>query len=107
MEDCLIATSDMLNQTGNEVLGQVHQVVHALEEACGEKFPAGDQLHTQETNEFLKRILKKMKVECSAPQTNARMLDKLVASVLDELANQLVKHASIGLRSRALHLPHA
>ncbi|KOS43336.1 hypothetical protein ACN38_g5758 [Penicillium nordicum] len=59
------------------------EMMPALEEACGEKFPSGDQLHTQETNEFLKRILKKMNVDCSAPQTNARMLDKLVGDFIE------------------------
>ncbi|TVY62801.1 Lysine--tRNA ligase cla4 [Lachnellula suecica] len=60
------------------------EMMPALEEACGEKFPPGDQLHTAETNEFLKRILKKMKVECSPPLTNARMLDKLVGEFIEE-----------------------
>jgi lysyl-tRNA synthetase class 2 len=60
------------------------EMMPALEEACGEKFPPGDQLHTPETNVFLKRMLKKMNVECSAPQTNARMLDKLVGEFLEE-----------------------
>ncbi|KAJ6012533.1 hypothetical protein N7499_011797 [Penicillium canescens] len=60
------------------------EMIPALEEACGEKFPPGDQLHTQETNEFLKRMLKKMKVDCSPPQTNARMLDKLVGEFIEE-----------------------
>ncbi|CAG8106227.1 unnamed protein product [Penicillium salamii] len=60
------------------------EMIPALEEACGEKFPPGDQLHTAETNEFLKRMLQKMKVECSPPQTNARMLDKLVGEFLEE-----------------------
>jgi lysyl-tRNA synthetase class 2 len=55
-----------------------------LEEKTGEKFPPGDQLHTQETNEFLKRVLKKHKIECSPPQTNARMLDKLVGEFIEE-----------------------
>ena len=41
------------------------EVSPALEEATGEKFPPGDQLHTQETNDFLKGVLKKMKVDCS------------------------------------------
>ncbi|CAI7565003.1 Lysyl-tRNA synthetase [Penicillium crustosum] len=59
------------------------EMMPALEEACGEKFPPGDQLHTQETNEFLKGILKKMKVDCAAPQTNARMLDKLVGEFIE------------------------
>jgi lysyl-tRNA synthetase class 2 len=55
-----------------------------LEEKTGEKFPPGDQLHTQETNEFLKKVLKKHKIECSPPQTNARMLDKLVGEFIEE-----------------------
>jgi hypothetical protein len=46
--------------------------------ACGEKFPPGTELHTEETGRFLKSLLEKMKTECSPPLTNARMLDKLV-----------------------------
>ncbi|MCJ1313961.1 lysyl-tRNA synthetase [Agyrium rufum] len=60
------------------------EMMSALEKACGEKFPLGDQLHTSETNDFLKRVLKKMNVECSPPQTNARMLDKLVGEFIEE-----------------------
>lgn len=60
------------------------EMIPALEEATGVKFPPGDQLHTQETNDFLKDLLKKMKVECSPPQTNARMLDKLVGEFIEE-----------------------
>ena len=60
------------------------EMIPALEESCGEKFPPGDQLHTQETNDFLKRMLKKMNVECSPPQTNARMLDKLVGDFIED-----------------------
>lgn len=32
-------------------------MIPALEEACGEKFPPGDELHTKETNDFLKRYV--------------------------------------------------
>lgn len=60
------------------------EMIPALEEATGEKFPPGDQLHTQETNEFLRRVLKKTGVECSPPMTNARMLDKLVGEFIEE-----------------------
>ncbi|ESZ90952.1 lysyl-tRNA synthetase [Sclerotinia borealis F-4128] len=60
------------------------EMIPALEEATGEKFPPGDQLHTAETNEFFKMVLKKMKVECSPPLTNARMLDKLVGEFIEE-----------------------
>ncbi|GAM88410.1 hypothetical protein ANO11243_064430 [Dothideomycetidae sp. 11243] len=60
------------------------QMIPALEEACGEKFPPGEQLHSDETNQFLRNILKKMKVDCSPPLTNARMLDKLVGEFIEE-----------------------
>ncbi len=60
------------------------EMIPALEEACGEKFPPGAELHTSSTNDFLKRMLKKMKVDCSPPQTNARMLDKLVGEFIEE-----------------------
>jgi len=60
------------------------EMMSALEEACGEKFPAAHELHTEETNKFLKRMLEKTKVECSPPQTNARMLDKLVGEFIEE-----------------------
>ncbi|KXL43956.1 hypothetical protein M433DRAFT_5251 [Acidomyces richmondensis BFW] len=60
------------------------EMMPALEAACGEPFPPGDQLHTEETNVFLRRILAKMKVECTPPLTNARMLDKLVGEFIEE-----------------------
>ncbi|KAL4908992.1 hypothetical protein BDW74DRAFT_76034 [Aspergillus multicolor] len=60
------------------------EMIPALEEATGEKFPPGDQLHTAETGEFLKKVLKKTGVDCSPPLTNARMLDKLVGEFIEE-----------------------
>ncbi|KAL4943650.1 hypothetical protein BDV06DRAFT_189339 [Aspergillus oleicola] len=60
------------------------EMIPALEEATGEKFPPGDQLHTAETGEFLKKVLKKTGVECAPPLTNARMLDKLVGEFIEE-----------------------
>ncbi|KAK0391511.1 hypothetical protein NLU13_1011 [Sarocladium strictum] len=60
------------------------EMIPTLEELIGEKFPPGDQLHTAETGEFLKKILIKTKVECSPPLTNARMLDALVGEFLEE-----------------------
>ncbi|KIW73412.1 lysine-tRNA ligase [Phialophora macrospora] len=59
-------------------------MIPALEEATGEKFPPGDHLHTDETTAFLKAILKKCNVECPPPLTNARMLDKLVGEFIEE-----------------------
>ena len=59
------------------------QMIPALEEATGEKFPPPDQLHTEESTEFLERVLDKMKIECSAPRTNSRMIDKLVGELIE------------------------
>jgi lysyl-tRNA synthetase, class II len=58
-------------------------MIPALEEATGEKFPPGDQLHTEETNAFLRRVLKKMKLDCTPPLTNARMVDCMVGEYLE------------------------
>ncbi|KAK0345233.1 lysyl-tRNA synthetase [Friedmanniomyces endolithicus] len=60
------------------------EMMPALEEACGEKFPAGDQLHTDETNQFLRRMLKKTGLECTPPLTNTRMIDKMVGEFIEE-----------------------
>jgi lysyl-tRNA synthetase class 2 len=60
------------------------EMIPALEEACGEKFPPGEQLHSAETNRFLQRMLEKMQVDCTPPRTNARMLDKLVGEFIEE-----------------------
>ena len=52
-------------------------MITGLEESLGVKFPPGDQLHTEETGQFLKDICKQHNVECSPPLTNARLLDKV------------------------------
>jgi lysyl-tRNA synthetase, class II len=53
-------------------------MIGGLEEALGVKFPPGDQLHTDETTKFLIDLCKKHKVDCAPPQTNARLLDKVL-----------------------------
>ncbi|SPO04942.1 probable lysine-tRNA ligase [Cephalotrichum gorgonifer] len=58
-------------------------MITGLEEATGEKFPPNDQLHTEETNVFLRGVLKKMNVECTPPLTNTRMIDTLVGEYLE------------------------
>lgn len=68
-------------------------MIPALEEACGEKFPPGVELHTEETGRFLKSLLEKMNVECSPPLTNARMLDKLVGEFIVSTAFPILKNA--------------
>ncbi|CAO3639722.1 unnamed protein product [Mucor hiemalis] len=58
-------------------------MIQTLEEKLNCTFPPGDQLHTDETNKFLSDLCTKNNVECSAPRTNARMLDKLVGEYLE------------------------
>lgn len=60
------------------------EMIPELERTCDVKFPPYDELHTDETNQFLKDVLKKMNVECTPPLTNARMLDKLVGEFIEE-----------------------
>jgi len=74
--------------------GETHQVdwttpwkriemIPALEEATGVRFPDSQQLHTDETRDFLLGLLEKHNIVCSPPQTNARMLDKLVGEFIE------------------------
>ncbi|KAL5323593.1 hypothetical protein ACEPPN_008132 [Leptodophora sp. 'Broadleaf-Isolate-01'] len=76
--------------------GEVHEVnwatpwkriemIPALEEATGVRFPDSDQLHTEDTREFLIKLLEKHGVTCSPPQTNARLLDKLVGEFIESV----------------------
>ena len=60
------------------------EMMSELEAKTGEKFPPGDQLHTEETNAFLRSVLKKTGVDCPPPLTNARMIDRLVGEFIEE-----------------------
>jgi lysyl-tRNA synthetase class 2 len=56
-------------------------MIPALETACGVKFPG--ELDTEDTRQFLLGILRERNIDCPAPQTNARMLDKLVGGYIE------------------------
>ncbi|KAJ1902353.1 lysyl-tRNA synthetase [Kickxella alabastrina] len=58
-------------------------MIAGLEEALDVKFPSAEELHTDATNKFLSEQCAKHNVDCSAPRTNARMLDKLVGEFLE------------------------
>ncbi|KAK6460453.1 hypothetical protein DFJ63DRAFT_321147 [Scheffersomyces coipomensis] len=62
-------------------------MIEELEKVFNVKFPPGDELHTAETGDFLKKVLKDNKLDCSPPLTNARMLDKLVGELEDASIN--------------------
>jgi len=54
-----------------------YDMITTLEEKLGVTFPPGDQLHTDETNKWLRELCKKHNVDCSEPRTNTRLLDKV------------------------------
>ncbi|KAF9162873.1 lysyl-tRNA synthetase [Actinomortierella ambigua] len=58
-------------------------MIEYLEEKLNVKFPAADTLHTAEATKFLSDLCIKHEVECSAPRTSARLLDKLVGDFIE------------------------
>jgi lysyl-tRNA synthetase class 2 len=55
-----------------------------LAEALGGlKFPPPDQLASEETREFFDKLAREKNVDCPAPRTTARLLDKLVGDYLE------------------------
>ncbi|KAJ7749332.1 hypothetical protein DFH07DRAFT_904606 [Mycena maculata] len=62
-----------------------YDMINTLEEKLGVTFPAGETLHTAETNVWLREICTKHNVDCSEPRTNARLLDKLVGEYIEPL----------------------
>ncbi|KAJ8660532.1 lysine-tRNA ligase [Lichtheimia ornata] len=59
-------------------------MIETLEEKLNVKFPPTNELDTDETNKFLSDLCIKHNVDCSAPRTNARLLDKLVGEFIEE-----------------------
>lgn len=60
-----------------------YNMIEELEKKLDVKFPPGEELASESTNQFLKDLLNKVGVECSEPRTNARMLDKLVGEYIE------------------------
>jgi lysyl-tRNA synthetase class 2 len=106
--DVLNMTEELVSELVKEVTGSYETVYHTqdgqtynvnwarpwrrvnmipeLEKATGETFPPANELHTTETNAFLRKVLQKMNVKCSEPLTNSRMIDKLVGEYIEETA---------------------
>ncbi|KAG0009162.1 lysyl-tRNA synthetase, partial [Podila clonocystis] len=58
-------------------------MIEYLEEKLDVKFPPADTLHTAEATKFLSDLCIKHNVECGAPRTSARLLDKLVGDFIE------------------------
>lgn len=59
-------------------------MIATLEKVLNVKLPPADKLDTPEANALLSQICEKHEVECPAPRTTARLLDKLVGEFLEE-----------------------
>ncbi|CAH0603049.1 unnamed protein product [Chrysodeixis includens] len=59
-------------------------MIASLEKALNTKLPPADKLDTAEANQLLSQLCEKHEVECPAPRTTARLLDKLVGEFLEE-----------------------
>ena len=58
-------------------------MMKGLEEALGIKMPDNTTLHTEEARIFFDKLCKDNNVDCSAPRSTARMIDKLVGHFLE------------------------
>ncbi|KAF9994557.1 lysyl-tRNA synthetase, partial [Entomortierella chlamydospora] len=58
-------------------------MIKCLEEKLNVTFPPADTLHTPEATKFLSDLCIKHDVECGAPRTSARLLDKLVGDFIE------------------------
>ncbi|KAL1491028.1 hypothetical protein ABEB36_011686 [Hypothenemus hampei] len=60
------------------------KMLPTLEEALNVKFPPATEFGAAETNTFLDDLCVKHNIECGAPRTTARLLDKLVSEFIEE-----------------------
>ncbi|KAI9152503.1 lysyl-tRNA synthetase [Blastocladiella emersonii ATCC 22665] len=59
------------------------RMIPGLEERLNVTFPPADELAGEKGRNFLDNLCKKHNVECGAPRTSARLLDKLVGEFLE------------------------
>ncbi|XP_037919939.1 lysine--tRNA ligase isoform X2 [Hermetia illucens] len=59
-------------------------MIKTLEEMLKVKFPSATNLNSKEANQFLSDLCIKHQVECPAPRTSSRLLDKLVGEFIEE-----------------------
>eukprot|EP00122_Pirum_gemmata_P018212 Pgem_evm1s17057 len=60
-----------------------YSMIATLEEKLDVTFPPADTLHTEEARQFLDDLCTEHNVNCTAPRTSARLLDKLVGDFIE------------------------
>ena len=58
-------------------------MMKGLEEALDMEMPKGKELATEESREFFDKLCVDRGVECKAPRSTARLIDKLVGEYLE------------------------
>jgi lysyl-tRNA synthetase class 2 len=58
-------------------------MMKGLEEALGVELPKGKDLATEEAREFFDKLCVEKNVDCSAPRSTSRLIDKLVGAFLE------------------------
>ncbi|CAG9536832.1 unnamed protein product [Cercopithifilaria johnstoni] len=58
-------------------------IYDGLQEKLGVQFPSADSLDTDEANKFFDKLAVENNVDCPAPRTTARLLDKLIGEFLE------------------------
>jgi len=58
-------------------------MMKGLEEAIGVKMPDSDKLFTEESRAFFDKLCAEKEIECKAPRSTARLIDKLVERYLE------------------------
>jgi lysyl-tRNA synthetase, class II len=53
-------------------------IIETLENKLNVKFPDADQLHTEDTNKFLRNLCEKHEIVFDPPKTNAKIFDKVI-----------------------------
>ena len=57
-------------------------LIEDLEKATGEKFPPATELAIPAANKFFDNLCKKHEIECTNPRTTARLIDKVIHSLI-------------------------
>ncbi|MCP9264888.1 Lysine--tRNA ligase [Dirofilaria immitis] len=78
-EDLMMITEDMLSRLVHSIHGTYKIQYHpnGVGEDLVYEFPPADTLHTDEANKFFDKLAVENNVECPAPRTTARLLDKV------------------------------
>lgn len=58
-------------------------MMKSLEEVLGVKMPKNSELGTEEARQFFDKLVKEKGIECKAPRSTARLIDKLVGEFLE------------------------